>query len=452
MNDIVQMSDQEINRLEVIQQVVSKQIKQGQAASRLGLSVRQIKRLKKAYQREGAQGLVSRIRGRASHNQVDAKIKAQGVEWLKQRYPDFGPTLAHEKLVQVHRLPVSVETVRLWMIEESLWHPKRARKPVIHPLRERRPRYGELVQLDGSPFAWFEDRAPACTLLVYIDDATGRLMELWFTEAESTFSYFEATEHYLLRQGRPLAFYSDKLSVFRVNSPNDLSGTGTTQFTRAMTQLGIEVICANTPQAKGRVERVNQTLQDRLVKEMRLRGISSQKAGNTFAREYLSSFNAHFAVEPRDSDDAHRPLRRQDDLKRILTVQELRVLSKNLTLNYHQVIYQIQSPRPTYALRNAQVVVRENRHGEIAIEYKGKSLPYTVFHRQARQREVTPSKQLNLAMDPIAQPTQKTKSHVPPANHPWRRFQLSNKPKDQQPNPPRGHSYFALLGDILTLC
>jgi len=430
------MSRQELGRLEIIQQVVKKQIKQRQAAERLHLSVRQIKRLKCAYQREGAQALVSKKRGRASNHQLDAALKPFATELLRTRYADFGPTLAHEKLTEDHHLALSVEVVRRWMIQAGLWHPKRAKTPVLHQLRERRARCGELVQIDGSPYDWFEGRAAGCTLLVYIDDATGRLMELWFAEAETTFSYFEATEHYALRHGKPLALYSDKLSVFRVNLPNDLSGTGTTQFTRAMKQLDIEVICANTPQAKGRVERVNQVLQDRLVKEMRLRSISSMAEGNAYVPEFIAKFNRRFAVVPRESEDAHRPLLPQDDLARILTVQELRVLSKNLTLNYHKVIYQIQTARPTYALRNAQVVVRENRRGEITIEYKGKPLPYTVYRRQARQGEVTPSKQLNLALDVLTQPSKSRKAYVPPLDHPWRRFRLAHNSKQPTSHPP----------------
>jgi transposase len=430
------MSREELGRLEVIQQVVKKQIKQRQAAERWHLSVRQIKRLKRAYQREGAQALVSKKRGRASNHQLDAALKPLATEWLRTRYADFGPTLAHEKLTEDHHLALSVEVVRRLMMQAGLWHPKRAKKPVLHQLRARRARCGELVQIDGSPYDWFEGRAAACTLLVYIDDATGRLMELWFTEAETTFSYFDATEHYVLRHGKPLALYSDKLSVFRVNLPNDLSGTGTTQFTRAMKQLDIEVICANTPQAKGRVERVNQVLQDRLVKEMRLRGISSMVEGNAYAAEFIAKFNRRFAVVPRESEDAHRPLLPQDDLARILTVQELRVLSKNLTLNYHKVIYQIQTARPTYALRNAQVVVRENQRGEITIEYKGKPLRYTVYRRQARQGEVTPSKQLNLALDALTQPSKSRKPYVPPPDHPWRRFRLVQKSKQPTSHPP----------------
>jgi transposase len=430
------MSHEELSRLEVIQQVVKKQIKQRHAAKLLNLSVRHIKRLKRAYRREGAKALVSKKRGRASNHQLSSALKAKATDLLRSHYADFGPTLAREKLTEKHELNLSVETVRQLMLQNELWHPKRAKRPVIHQLRERRARYGELIQIDGSPYAWFEKRAPACTLLVFIDDATGRLMELWFTEAESTFSYFEATEHYLLRHGKPLALYSDKLSVFRINLPNDLSGQGTTQFTRAMYELGIQVIHANTPQAKGRVERVMQTLQDRLVKEMRLRGISSRVEGNAYLPEFMDDFNARFAVTPRDPEDAHRPLLPQDDLARMLTVQELRVLSKNLTLNYNQVIYQIQTPRPTYALRNAQVVVRENRYGEITIEYKGKPLAYTVYRRQERQGEVTTSKQLNLALDARLQTSKPRKPNIPPPDHPWRRFRVSNKSKQQTINPP----------------
>src|SRR5512135_848991 len=333
------MSPEDVSRVQVLEALIQKHIKQGQAAERMGISVRQVKRLKKAYQGRGAKALISKKRGHRSNHQLDREVQAHALQLLKARYADFGPTLAHEKLTEVHHLTLSDETVRHLMIQAGLWHPKCAKHPLIHPLRERRARFGELVQIDGSPHAWFEARGPACVLLVFIDDATGRLGELLFTEAETTFSYFEATEQYLQLWGKPLALYSDKLSVFRVNVPNDLSGTGTTQFTRAMQQLDMEVLHANTPQAKGRVERVNQTLQDRLVKEMRLRGIASRAAGNAYLPEFIADFNARFAVVPRDAVDAHRPLLPPDDLARILTVQERRTLSKNLTLNYQNVIY-----------------------------------------------------------------------------------------------------------------
>jgi hypothetical protein len=437
VSDILQMTKPELHRAQVLDQLVRKHIQQGEAAAQLGISVRQVKRLKRAYLLDGAKALLSKKRGRASNHRLDPEIKKQALVWLGQRYADFGPTLAHEKLTEVHKLNLSVESVRRLMTQAALWKPRRAKHPVIHPLRERRARLGELVQIDGSPYAWFEERAPACTLLVCIDDATGQLMELRFVEAETTFSYFETAAHYLLRHGKPLAFYSDKLSVFRINLPNTLGGTGTTQFTRAMHQLDIEVICANSPQAKGRVERVNQTLQDRLVKEMRLCGISNMVQGNAYLPKFSAAFNAHFAVVARNPQDAHRPLRVQDDLARILTVQETRVLSKNLTLSYNKVVYQIQTARPTYALRKAQVIVRENRQGEIAIEYKGKPMSFTVYHQQARQAEVVPSKQLDLKLDELAltQCTKESKPYVPPPDHPWRRFRLGNQSKQPTPKP-----------------
>jgi transposase len=415
--------------MQVIQLVAKNRMKQRKAAEQLGVSVRQIKRLKKAYRLLGAKGLISKKRGRSSNHQIDAQVKEQALDLLRDRYADFGPTLAHEKLIEVHHLHLGVEKIRQLMIQEGLWHPRRAKRPVVHPMRDRRPRFGELVQLDGSPFDWFEGRAPACTLLVYIDDATSRVMELFFTEAETTFSYFQASEHYFTRYGKPQAFYSDKLSVFRVNLPNSVTGEGTTQFGRAMHQLNVRLLCANTPQAKGRVERMNQLLQDRYVKEMRLRGISSMAAGNAYAPEFIADLNARFAVVPQSQEDAHRPLLPQDDLARILTVQELRVLSKNLTVQYHNAVYQIQTPRPTYALRQAQVVVRENRLGEITIEYKGKPLAYTIYREPIRQAEVTPSKLIESALTSPTPSRKKRQPYIPPVDHPWRRFNLGAKSK-----------------------
>ena len=425
MSDILQMSPEEVSRVQVLEELVQEHIKQGQAADRLGVTVRQIKRLKKAYKRDGTKALVSKKRGRPSNHQLKPKIKSQALALIRQHYADFGPTRAHEKLTEQHHLKIGLETVRQLMMQDGLWRSKRATRPVVHPLRERRAQRGELVQIDGSPFDWFEGRAPACTLLVFIDDATSEVLELFFAEAETTFSYFEATERYLRREGKPKAFYSDKLSVFRVNQPNALTGEGTTQFGRALYQLDIALLCANTPQAKGRVERANQTLQDRLPKELRLHRISSLAEGNAYLPKFRADYNRRFAVVPHSPVDAHRPLLPKDDLARILTIQEVRHLSKNLTLNYQNVIYQIQTARPSYALRQAQVVVREDRHGMITIEYKGKVLPYTVYHRQTKQAEITPSKLIDAAL--AAKPVRKKKSkpYIPPADHPWRQFKIN---------------------------
>jgi hypothetical protein len=418
------MSQRELTRLEVIQRVKRKRLKQGQAAELLSLSVRQVKRLCKAYQGSGAAGLISKRRGQPSNNRLPEKTINQARQLLRTRYPDFGPTLATEKLA-IEGVSLSVETVRQLLIGEGLWKAKCVRRPVIHQLRERRARCGELVQIDGSPHDWFEGRAPKCTLLVFVDDATSRLMYLQFVEAETTFNYFAGVRSYLTEFGKPLAFYSDKFGVFRVNIPNALSGTGLTQFGRALKELDIELICAHSPQAKGRVERANQTLQDRLSKELRLRDISSLESANAYLPEFIAAYNARFAVAPRSEESAHRPLGKGEDLERVLTLCERRSLSKNLTLSYNNVIYQIKTKRSAYTMRKAQVEVREKHTGEITIEYKQRPLEYTVYREQEQQQgKVIEAKLLQPAAARAAAKPKQKRGPVP-LSHPWRFFDYS---------------------------
>jgi transposase len=411
--DLLTMSTSELSRVEVMGRLQEKRLTQKEAARILGVSQRQVKRLWKQYREKGASGLVSKRRGKPSNNRLAAETGQAALDLLHSRYADFGPTLAREKLVESHGLKLSVGSVRKIMLEEGLWKAKKARKVVAHQMRERRACFGELVQIDGSPHDWFEGRAAECTLLVFIDDATGRLGELLFVESESFFSYCRATEGYLSRHGKPGAFYSDKHGVFRVNQPSAGPSDALTQFGRAMQELDIQIICANSPQAKGRVERVNQTLQDRLPKELRLRSISSWEAGNAFLPEYMADFNLRFAVQPRSTHDAHRPLTAQDDLARLFRWQESRILSKNLTLQFNKVVYQIQTEHPSYAMRNAAVTVCLDDQGDITILYKGKSLSYTVFHQQAKQSEIVQSKQIDQVL------LNQSKAHKPAANHPW---------------------------------
>jgi transposase len=409
------MSAKEVNRLEVMQRVDEKRMKQKAAAELLGISERQVKRLLRRYRQDGASGLVSKRRGKPSNNRLAEETRQKALDLLKSKYRGFGPTLACEKLVEVEGVRISDERVRQLMIEEGLWKPKKARKVVAHQMRERRACYGELVQVDGSLHDWFEGRAAECTLLVFIDDATGKLGQLLFVESESFFNYCRATEGYLTRHGKPGAFYSDKHAVFRVNQPSAGSSDALTQFGRAMQELDIQIICANTPQAKGRVERVNQTLQDRLPKELRLRGISDWQAGNAFLPEFMHDFNRRFAVQPRSTHNTHRPLTAQDNLARLFSWQETRILSKNLTLQFNKLVYQIQTKRPSYAMRNAAVTVCLDDQENITILYKGKPLHYTVFHQQAKQSEVVQSKQIDQAL------LNQSKAHKPAPNHPWRK-------------------------------
>ena len=429
MDELLTMSNKEITRLEAMQRIKDKRLTQKEAARMLGIRTRQVKRLYRAYRKVGAKGLVSQRRGKPSNNRLDAGILQEALDLIKEKYEDFGPTLAHEKLREEHKLKISRERVRKLMIEEGIWKPKRAKKPPAHQMRERRACRGELVQIDGSDHAWFEGRGAKCTLLVYIDDATGQLLELCFVPDETTFAYFETSRRYFERCGKPVAFYSDRHGIFRVNqeAKSGLS-SGLTQFGRAMEDLGIQVICANSPQAKGRVERANQTLQDRLVKELRLRNISDMQAGNAYLPEFREDYNRRFAVQPRSSHDAHRPLLKTENLDIILTHQKTGTLSKNLTVQANKVIYQIQTDRPGYALRNAQVTICQNAQGEVTILYNNKPLAYTIFQKPIRQAEVVDTKTLD----------RQIRTPKPPApDHPWRRgFGRHLDGKPIQENPP----------------
>ncbi len=249
IKETVTMSHKELHRLQIIQE---------QAAARIGISIRQVKRLVQRYRNEGPSGLVSHRRGKRPNNSFSTEFRATVISLLKGRYADFGPTFACEKLREIHGLSLSVETLRKWMIEEGLWRERRRKIARIYQRRMRRPSYGELIQIDGSPHDWFENRGPRCTLIVFIDDATSALMALRFVPAETTRAYMETLRGYLNDHGVPLALYSDRHSIFRVNNPEREGEL--TQFTRAIKTLGIEPIHANSPQAKGRVERANQTL------------------------------------------------------------------------------------------------------------------------------------------------------------------------------------------------
>jgi transposase len=419
--DLLTMSKEELSRLDVMEHLQEKRMGQRTAAEVLGLSVRQVKRLLRAYREKGAAGLVSQQRGKPSHHQLERGTGRAILDLLKGRYAGFGPTLAHEKLVELHGMKICLGSVRKIMIEEGLWKARRARKLEVHPMRERRACFGELEQMDGTDHDWFEGRAERCSLLVMIDDATGKLGALLFVPEESFFGYCALLRQYLAAQGRPAGLYTDKHGIFRVNIPNAGSGDNLTQFGRAMQSLEIPILCANTPQAKGRVERVNQTLQDRLVKEMRLRNISTLQQGNAYLPEFITDFNARFAVQPRSSLDAHRPVLAHQDLDHILAWQEPRTISKNLTVQFKNVVYQIQTDRPTYALHKAPVTVCEDADGSIRILYKDRPLPYTIFQKQIRQAEVVTAKQIDHVL------INRSKAHKPAPNHPWNITPLVSK-------------------------
>ncbi|WP_408438707.1 ISNCY family transposase [Paraburkholderia caffeinilytica] len=375
------MNMRELDRLKVIQAIVEMGLKPGRAAERLGLTVRQVERLVIRYQESGAAGLASRRRGRSGNRRLDEELAQRALAIIRERYVDFGPTLACEKLAECHGVVLAKETVRRWMREAGLWIPRKQRPPKLHQPRNRRACLGELVQIDGSDHRWFEERAPACTLLVFIDDATSRLMALHFTATESTFSYFEAMRHYLEQHGKPVALYSDKASVFHCNSHSVTPGKGVTQFGRALYELNVDTFCANSSQAKGRVERANLTLQDRLVKELRLRAISTKEAANAYAPHFIADFNGRFGKMPRSTFDAHRPLRADDDLDLILTVRVPRRVSKVLTVQYDRVIYLLEDTVTNRSLIHRYLDVFEYPDGRIEIRVNGAALPCVPYDR-----------------------------------------------------------------------
>ena len=298
------MSQKEMARLQVLRQVQQGGLSQGQAGEQLRLSVRQIKRLMRRLREQGPQGLISSRRGHASNRRIASEQREHYVGLVRTHYADFGPQLAHEYLQREHGFGYSVETLRGWMMQAGLWQARRRRARRVHNPRPRRQCLGELVQIDGSHHDWFENRSAKCCLIAFIDDATGRVLGARFFEQETTQGYLQVLHALVQRHGAPLALYSDRHGICTKADPEDSKPT---QFERALLQLDIESICAHSPQAKGRVERMFQTLQDRLCKAMRTQGIDNLEQGNSYLPEYLREHNRRFAVAPRQPQDMHRP-------------------------------------------------------------------------------------------------------------------------------------------------
>jgi hypothetical protein len=396
----VSMSKKEFDRLEVLLGVQSGRLRVTDACALLSLKRRQVFRLLAGLKHGGAASLVSKRRGRPSNNRLPEAYRDLALSLVRERYADFGPTLAAEKLAEMHGCTISRETLRGWMIAAGLWVDRRHRLPSPHQPRRRRDCLGELVQVDGCEHWWFEDRGPQCTLLVFIDDATGRLMHLQFVESESTFAYFHATRAYLEAWGKPVAFYSDKHGVFRVNHQGALGGDGMTQFGRALHALNIDIICANSSQAKGRVERAHKTLQDRLVKELRLAGVRTLAEGNALLPAFVADYNGRFAKPPANKKDLHRPLRAGDDLEDAFAWKEERRLSQALTLQYDKVMFILEPSEPATAAIGKYVTVFDYPDGRLAIRYNGVDLAYRTFDkvRQVDQGAIADNKHLGAVL------------------------------------------------------
>src|SRR5712691_6923698 len=393
---VITMSRDELTRLRVLIDIADGRLSVADATGLIGVGRRQIYRLLDAFRAGGPDGLISQKRGRPSNRALGTVFRETVLAIVRERYADFGPTLAAEKLSELHGLDLGVETLRQWMIGAGIWIRRKDRLKRVHQPRARRDCLGELVQIDGSEHWWFEDRGPQSTLLVYVDDATSQLMHLKFVETESTFEYFEA-------HGKPVAFYSDKHGVFRVNAAGAVQGDGMTQFGRSLHALNIDILCANTPQAKGRVERANKTLQDRLVKELRLQGISTIAAGNELLPDFLADYNARFGKEPHNPKNLHRSLSAGDDLTDVFAWREERTVSNSLTLQYDKVVFLLEPNAITRELRRKRVTVVDYPDGRLAIRYRGLDLAYTTFDklRQVSQATVVENKHLGAVLSHI---------------------------------------------------
>ena len=394
---LITMSDKEIQRLAVLQDVRDHRITQVRSAEILNLSTRQITRLLQKLNQDGVSGLAHASRGQPGHHRHDELLKSQCLSIISEHLLGFGPTLAHEKLSSMFALDIPVETVRRWMMANELWIPRSKRLKRPYQPRYNRDCYGELVQIDGSHHDWFEGRAAKCCLLVFIDDATGKLQHLRFCESESTFDYMISTRLYVEQHGKPLAFYSDKHSVFRVNQSSK-KDTKITQFGRVLSTLNIDIIFANSPQAKGRVERANRTLQDRLIKEMRLEGISSIADANKWFPCFIEQFNRKFAKMALNPKDLHRTVTETaEELDDIFTWREPRRVTKSLTITYDKCIYLLENIEDNQKLTGKYLEF---------LEYPdGRKINYSIFDKlsQLNQREIVENKRLGSVLIHIQQ-------------------------------------------------
>lgn len=400
---IIKMSIRELKRLKLVEEAIAKHVTQKTAAELMGISERQVRRLVKAVRKEGERGLVNRSRGKASNNRISEDVRSNAISAYKGSYMGFGPTLASEKLRERERITVSEETVRKWLLEEGLWEQKRKRSP-HRRYRERKECFGEMVQMDGSHHDWLEDRGPKLVLMGYIDDATGNTFGQ-FHDYEGTVPAMESFRSYAEKYGLPQSVYLDQHSTYKVTSQakeEEREQMLMSQFERALRELGVKVIHANSPQAKGRVERLFGTLQDRLVKEMRLKGIRTKEEANIFLRRYLPTFNKKFRVPAAKKADLHMPLPKGFDLDDFLCIKTNRVARNDNTVSLNGKLFQIQEP-----VRALYVEIQERLNGTLLIKANGKSLKYTEIKSIAKlKKKRTGSK----ARRPV----------VPKPTHPWR--------------------------------
>lgn len=407
--DIIMLSRREVNRLHIVKKAIEKEIKQREAAEILLLTERQIRRLIKRIREEGDAGIAHKSRGKESNRKIPKKIKSKVIDLYRERYRGFGPTLASEKLEELDGIRVNDETLRKWLIEAGDW--KKVRKARGHrQWRERKQHFGEMIQIDGSHHDWFEGRGPKCVFMGYIDDATGKVFGRFY-EYEGTYPAMDSFRRYIKKHGIPVSVYLDKHTTYK--SPKkaairDVEGP-LSQFERAMQEVGVRVIHAHSPQAKGRVERLFRTLQDRLIKEMRLRGIKSIDEANRFLKDYLPRYNRKFAVSAKEKADLHREIPKDIKLDHILCLKTERVVRNDATVAYNSKLYQLKD-----RVKTAKVVVVETFKGSLVVLAENKVVGFEEITE--RPKKLHRPKRIQ-ARKPITQS----------ASHPWGYKQVTKR-------------------------
>ncbi len=402
--EILEMSQKERERLVIIKRVLDKELSQVHAAKILKITERQIRNLVKAWKQDGDRGLISKKRGKLSNHQSCTEKKRRVVEILKENLDGFGPTLAQEKLMELWSISVGKETLRQWMLQAGITYPKKkVKKQRIHKPRERRSCFGELIQADGSHHRWFGEDEDMVNLTVFIDDATGKLTGLHFSKTETLEAYYTSLKQHLLSYGRPLSLYTDRSAVAEVRQ-----GDSITQFHKSLNELGIDLILANSPQAKGRVERVNRIVQDRLVKELELRGIRTIEEANKYLPEFMESFNKRFSRVPMSNADAHRSLEGYD-LSKCLTKRESRTLTRACIFCYNNVFFEVKGLAETRNHKGRKVELRIRLDGGMRVFIDGIEREFI-----KAVQPIEPSRPLLLSRKEL-------RSWKPKKDHPWRR-------------------------------
>lgn len=424
---LISMSQKELNKYEVVKRSIEKDITVQKASDLLRLTERQIYNLRSAVKSGGAASLIHGNRGKPSNRRIPEAERRQIVKLLLERYVDFKPTHASEKLKEVHGLDRDPKTVRQIMINEEIWTPKKQKSPEYRCSRLRKEHYGEMEQFDGSYEHWFEDRLPGeYCLLASIDDATGKITELKFAQDEGTLPVFDFWQDYYLARGKPRSIYLDKLRTYFNNHPSALGEEEMlTQFQRAMRELGVETIVAHSPQAKGRIEKLFKTLQDRLIKEMRLRNISDIPTANRFlGEEFIPWFNARYGLEPERKANLHRKLSQYEKklLPAVLSRQSERTVQNDFTFRFNNQWFQLGKEQPATIRPKDRVLLEERIDGSLQIRLRGKYLNYQTLAAKLQKQTKQPW---------IIAASQKPERKYlkPPADHPWRRFIINPKPE-----------------------